>query len=183
MKKIMKYLMTGLTACMLTACTSYKTITGNVNESVSTMFYQFTVEDCYSTLAIGEHKPQDGKMFVVVSVSIENTYKGKLSLTDHHFQLQTLSSSDDEEDSESTASASSDISYVLPLSGSYLADELPSSYDLEQSETKKGTLVFEMPATDTVFNFCSADYFSYGSSTSSPSTGNTYFVQITPEAR
>ncbi|NLH63212.1 MAG: DUF4352 domain-containing protein [Erysipelotrichaceae bacterium] len=182
MKRRIKYFLAGLAVCVLTACTSYKTITGNIHENVSTMFYQFTVEDCYSTLAIGEHKPQDGKMFVVVSVTIENTYKGKLSLTDHHFQLQTLSSSDDE-DSESTASASSDISYVLPISGSYLADELPSSYDLEQSETKKGTLVFEMPAAETVFNFCSADYFNYGSSASSPSTGNTYFVQITPEAR
>lgn len=185
-----------MTACALSACTSYKTITGNMNEAVKTMFYSFTVNNCYSTAEINGHLPEDGKIFVVVNVSIENTYKGKLEMTDAHFQMQTLGTDDSSEDttseiesggvSTSAATATAEVDYVLPETQKteelYLEDELPASYTIDKSETRSGTLIFEMPNTDTIYNFCTADYFNYGTSGNTV-TGNTYFVEVTPEAK
>lgn len=175
--KIKKCLLAILTACSLTACQSYKTVTANVKEKVNTMFYDFTVNDCYRALSMNDKEPGNGNAFVVVNVTITNTYKDALTLTDHHFQLQTLSDSGSEEETASTTTTE-DTTYVYPKSSEYLEDELPSEYTLQKDETKTGTLVFEIDATETVFNFCSADYFGY--SEGDVSTGNTYFVQITP---
>lgn len=195
MNKFKKACMVLAAGCTLTACTKYKTITGNMNEPVKTMFYNFTVNDCYSTKTLGTYTPADDKLFVVVNVTIENTYKSTLSMTDSHFQMQTLGttdSSDDETESvsnggvQSTVTATPAVDYVLPettvSTEKYLDDELPAQYDLEKGESITGTLIFEMPAAETIFNFCSADYFDYGSS-NSPVTGNTFFVEVTPEAK
>lgn len=147
------------------------------------MFYDLCVNSCYTAQTIQSHQPSEGKMFVVVNITVTNTYKSTLTMTDSHFQLQTLSSSGSDE--EASASSDSDVSYALPLTSEgtvfNLSDELPGEYELAKGESRTGTLVFEMPVSETVFNFCTADYFNYGSGKTV--SGNTYFVEITPEAQ
>ena len=185
MKKWYKAFAVFLAGSVLCACASYKTVTGNMQETVKTMFYNFTVNSCYSTTAIQEYTPAAGNLFIVVNVTVENTYQSDLSLTDSHFQMQTLSDEGSSDDNDSSTAAA-DISAAYPLTSStdvlYLTDELPKEYELKKGEKRTGTLIFEMPADQTIFNFCTADYFNYGTS-GKPVTGNTYFVQVTPEAQ
>lgn len=194
MKVIQKSILAGMLACTLAACTNYKTVTGSMKEPVKTMFYNFTVNDCYTTNAIQDYKPDDGKQFVVVNITVENLYKGKLAMTDGHFQLQeVISETSSEEDTEESGGVSNPVSsataaagdYAYPMTQTsdvlYLSDELPADYTLAEKETKTGTLIFEMPADEKTFNFCTADYFNYGSGSSVQ--GNTFFVEITPEAK
>jgi hypothetical protein len=183
-----------ITSLMLCSCTNYKTMTGSMKEPVKTMFYTFTVNDCYSTKAIQQYTPSENKLFVVVNITIENLYKGKLDMTDAHFQMQTIDSTDSSSNEgtvengvvATTISTTAAADYFLPITQTvdtaYLTDELPSSYTMEKGESRSGTLIFEMPNTDTIYNFCTADYFNYGTSGDTV-TGNTYFVEVTPEAK
>lgn len=181
MKKTGKILLAAAAMVMMTGCSQYKTTEGKVNEAVKTMFYNFTVNGAYMTQSIDAAVPSAGNVFVVVNITVENTYKGTLSMTDGHFQLQTISAEE-----SADASASPDVTYAIPITSKnstvLLEDELPATYDLAEKETRTGTLIFEMPSTESVFNFCTADYFNYAND-SEVTTGNTFFVTITPETK
>ena len=151
----------------------YEEYEGGLGDKMQTAFFDFTVNSAYTCKDYNGYLPADGKILMVADVTVTNTMDETIPMYDTDFQAQW---NDDAEDA---------FAYPITLDmetgdfveAGYASDEqLPYEYELEEGETREGTLVYEVPEGMRDFSISSLELFSDGSE------GNVYFVYFTAKS-
>lgn len=116
---------------------------GKSKTAEETYFFTYDVLKAEKVSDFDGIKPTEGKMLLAVTVSIENTFGEDIPMFDTDFQVQWGPGDDD---FAVTLEASSD-------------KQLPESYTLADKETRKGILLYEVPADLTDFTLAYLEFF------------------------
>ncbi|MPM96459.1 hypothetical protein SDC9_143622 [bioreactor metagenome] len=128
--------------------------TGFLNDTMSSVFFDFTVTDAFSCESYEGYTAPENWKLVVATITVKNTYTMTIPMGAYDFQIQWGEGDED---------------YDYPLSA-YCEAQLPDEYELLISESRTGILVYEVPA-DT------KDYsISYLEVYDDDETGDCYFV-------
>ena len=167
MKKILTLLLAGI-LLVLSACgdkdssnDSEGYTEGFLGDTLSTYWFDFTVEDAYACQDFGGYTAAAGKQLVVASLSLKNTQRYSLDMWYGDFPL-LWGDGDDE--------------IVYPLSAA-TEQQLPDEYSLAIKEDRTGLLVYEVPADVQDFTMAFVEYFEDG--TDDGEEGDAYFVYFT----
>lgn len=141
---------------------------GRTGDVMHSYFMDFTVNHAYTTSDYHGHTAPEGKKVLVVDMTVKNTYKETLPMWGNDFQGQWTASADTDE-------------YALPITegedGTSLdtvsSEQFPSEYELAVSESRTGTLVFDVPEEEKDFSVSHMELFDDGSE------GDTFFVYFT----
>ena len=101
-------------------------------ETLSTMFFDITVNSTKTTHELNEIITHEGYVFLIVNMTITNTTENTISMADSDFWLVV---DDDEENYEVALSAYDDIETLIE-------DELEPTYEIGAGESKTGSLLF-----------------------------------------
>lgn len=109
---------------------------GVPGDTISTAFFDFTVNDAHMADSYGDQKPADGNVFCVVNVTVHNTMRQSLPMFDTDFILFWGPGDED---------GSFPITYEA--ADRRTGDMLENSYYIGINETASGDLVYEIPKT------------------------------------
>lgn len=141
--------------------------TGYATDVMRTAFFDYTVNSGYTTAAYDTFTAEEGKVFLVVDITITNTQTKSCPMFDTDFQVQW----GEDEDPDA-------FSYPLTAYGETPNGEmLPEEYELAISETRTGKLVYQVPQGYHDFSV------SYMEVYDTEETGDTFFVYFTAEQR
>ncbi|MCI8539616.1 MAG: DUF4352 domain-containing protein [Oscillospiraceae bacterium] len=147
---------------------------GFMGDTMRTCFFDFTVNSAYTCAEYEGYVPSEGNTLLVADVTFYNytTYSVPMYDTD----LQAQWDGDAEEDFALPVTYARQEIY--PNTGvEPMGDMFPVEFDLGIAQSKQGLLVYEVPAGK-------ADYsLSYQELFDDDTTGDTFFVYFTPEAR
>lgn len=169
MKKILTLLLAGVLLA-LCACGGKESndtegyTEGFLGDTMSTYWFDFTVEDAYACQAYGDYRASAGNQLVVAGLSLQNTQRYSLDMWYGDFPL-VWGDGDDE--------------IVYPLSAA-TEQQLPDEYSLAIQEARTGLLVYEVPADVQDFTMVFVEYFDDG--TDEGEEGDAYFVYFTATA-
>lgn len=164
----MTVLTAGLLALSLAGCKEEVKITeAEAGTPLSTMFFDYTVNNAYTESTLGDKSTYEGYQFLIVDLSIKNTTEDSITMSDGDFWI---SWGEGEYDHDAAISAYGED----PL----LDDELESVYELPAMGDIRGTLVFIVPNDKKEFGLKAEDYYTTSES-SEPVTGDTFTVTFT----
>lgn len=132
---------------------------GLIGTTMTTAFFDFTIDHVFTSDQLGNSKPSDGKEFLVARFDIRNNTDQTIDMCSMDFQVQW---GDETEEAFAVPVSISDVSI-----GSYL---LPSEYTLTPNEEKIGYYVFEVPDGSVNMNISYLEQYTDGTQ------GNVYFV-------
>ena len=133
---------------------------GFIGDTMSTAFFDFTIDAVFTNDLLGSSTPDDGKDFLVAKFDIRNTSSEPISMSSEDFQVQWGDNSDST--AFATPIALDDISV-----DSYL---LPNEYTLQPDEEKIGYYVFEVPEGSVNMNISYLEQYTDGTQ------GDVYFI-------
>lgn len=146
--------------------------TGRLGETISTVFFDFTVNDAYLCNEYNGYTPAEGNEIIVVNVTVKNTHTATIPMNDLDFQMQW--GSENEEDFRFPITSN-------PETGDEVAavseEQLPYEYELSVDEERTGTLVYEVPAGNKDFSVSTIDSYDNGEK------GDVYFVYFSAKAK
>ena len=148
-------------ALALTACSNGKK-NGGIGDTLSTMFFDYTVVSAESTTEYDGYTPGNGNKLLVLSVKIKNDFGSTLPMYDTDFQLQW----GDDDDYAWAVDAFND-------------DMMPLIWELENRKTATYDMLFEVPADITEFSLCYLE--EYTDQNGREQTGDLYSVDFTVE--
>lgn len=143
-----------------------------IGDVVHSYFMDFSVNSAYTTSDYHGHTAPEGMKVLVVEMTIKNTFNETLPMYDDDFQGQWSASSETEEFAWPITEAEdgSDLDTVAD-------EQLPGTYELAVSESRTGTLVFDVPADEKDFSVSHMELFDDNSE------GDTFFVFFTAEEK
>ncbi|MBQ8935061.1 MAG: DUF4352 domain-containing protein [Oscillospiraceae bacterium] len=133
--------------------------TGDVGEIQHTYWFDFTVNDAYLTHRVDGERADDGYQFLVVDMTVKNTFGSEITMYRYDFQIQW---GDGDED------------YDWPTSMD-AEGYFPDSYDLRAGKKRNEQLVFEVPEDCEDFALAYQEEFENGD------TGDVFFVYFSVE--
>ncbi len=143
-----------------------------LGETVSTVFFDFTVNDAYLCNEYNGYTPAEGNEIIVVNVTVKNTHTATIPMSDIDFQMQWSVEDDDAFRFPITSD---------PETGDEVAavseEQLPYTYELSIDEERTGTLVYEVPAGQKDFSVSTVDSYDNGEK------GDVYFVYFSAKAK
>ena len=180
MKNLTKAMMIMLALVLLTACgakeeeeevVEEKKTEAVMGEVLETMFFEYQVNDAYTTSVISEMTPKEDKEFLVVDITVKNPSEEKdVVMADTDFKAVYGAERCDPLSTYGTD----------PL----LTDELPSSYTLAAGESKTGKLLFVIGLGDRDFVLQTQDHYtSSDREEEGVIDGDVYSYAFTAEAR
>lgn len=140
MKKTWSMIVAVVLAFCLTACVGVNPLAapkldGEIGDTLSNMFFDWTVNSADSVTEYEGYTPADGYQLVVCNVTVANTFGEALPMYDADFQLQW---GDGEED------------YAWSLDP-YADSMMPTEWELATDSSASYDLVYEVPADLTDF--------------------------------
>ena len=179
MKKLIKIIM-ALLLIMVSACgakeeeVEEKVLEGGLKDTLTTMFFSYSVNEAYLIEEINERIPEEGKQFLVIDVTVNNTDDPEseeakdLSMMDTDLYL---------------AYEAGEIDAISAYGHEALVEgELPSKYDVAPGESKTGKMVFVVPAVQKTFTLKTQDLYT-SSEEEGVIEGDIYSITFTPEQR
>lgn len=121
--------------------------TGTVGDTLSTAFFDFTVNGAYYFSSIGNAVPSAGNTYLVLSMTIKNTQNGELPMFDSDFPLLYGADFD---------------SMIYPIEDRVDSDQLPDEYTVPEGQSTSGYLVYEVPKGQSGFFLGYQEIFSSG---------------------
>ena len=142
---------------------------GYIGDTLSTEWFDFTVDDAYSCGQYGGYTPSAGYKLVVVTMSLKNNCGQSVDMWGDDFVL-IWGDDDDTFDMD------------IPLPAGLSDDQFPDEYVLGINASRTGVMVFEAPEE---FRDFSIGFMELFESDTNPDgeEGDTYFVDFTAEAR
>ena len=102
---------------------------GKMDCVMKTAWFDFTVNDAYLTEDIDGYTPADGDVFLVVDMTLKNTFTESVGMYTYDFCVQW------DEDA-----------YTYPIEDEIMDGQYPSDYTLSVDEKRDGVYIFEVPA-------------------------------------
>lgn len=140
---------------------------GKLGDTMHNAFFDYTVNSAYLCSQYEDYIPTEGKELLVADVTVKNTFSQSITMYDTDFQVQWGDDSKDAFDAP--------VTYYLDAGQTLGEDVFPTEYDLAVNESRKGLLVFEVPAGKKDFSISYQELFD------DDSTGNLFFVYFTAE--
>ena len=142
---------------------------GSIGDTLSTKWFDFTVDDAYSCGQYQGYTPSEGYKLVVVTVTLKNDCGQLVDMWGEDFVLMW----GDDDDS---------FDLDIPLPAGLSGDQFPDEYVLDVNETKSGVMVFEAPRE---FQNFTVGFMEFFDSDTDPDgeEGDTFFVDFTAEDR
>lgn len=116
---------------------------GKSATAIETYFFIYDVLNAEKVDSYEGVTPAAGNKLLVVNISVQNTFGEDIPMFDSDFQLQW---GEGDEDYANPLEATSD-------------KQLPEEYTLKNKETRKGALLFEIPADLTDFTLVNVEFF------------------------
>ena len=151
-------------AVTLGACQLFTPTEGRLNDTMHTMFFDFTVTGAYLAEEYEGYQPAEGNQLLVADITVKNTFRESIEMYDTDFQAQWGEDEDPETFTE------------LEPVGGY---QLPGTYPLAVDEERSGQLVYEVPQGYVDFSLSYLELYDDGSE--EENTGDTYFVFFTAQ--
>ena len=143
-----------------------------IGDVVHSYFMDFTVNSAYTTADYHGHTAPEGMKVLVVEMTIKNTFHESIPMYDDDFQGQWSAGSESDAFAWpiTEGAGEGDLDPVAE-------EQLPAEYELAVSESRTGTLVFDVPAGEKDFSVAHMELFD------DDSEGDTFFVYFTPEEK
>ena len=140
---------------------------GYIGDTLSTRWFDFTVNDAYSCAEYNGYTPAAGNKLVVVTLTLKNNCGYSVDMWGDDFVILW----DDEDDG-----------LDIPLAAGISDDQFPDEYSLGINATKSGVAVYEVPEE---FRDFVIGFMEIIESDTNPDgdTGETFFVSFTPEEK
>ena len=180
MKKILKLVMVIL-LLLVSACSSEskeeeveKVLEGALSDRLETMFFAFSVDEAYLISELQGLVPEEGKQFLVINVTVENT--------------------EDPENEEAKTLKMMDTDFYLSYTGGEIdalsayghdplvEGELPGEYEVKPGEKMSGKMVFVVPNDQSTFTLKTQDLYT-SSEEEGVIEGDVYSITLTPEVK
>ncbi len=157
MKKLVTAAAAGLLAISIAGCSGKdgaKTLNGGIGDTISTMFFDYTVTTARLEDEMNGMLGHDGYKLLVVDVTVTNNSKNAITMSDSDFYI-------------SWGEGEKDYDYPISMyTTTQLSDrQLPAQYDLGEASSKSGELIFAVPPEMTEFGLKTQDYYTEGDST------------------
>ena len=145
---------------------------GYIGDTMSTEWFDFTVDDAYSCSEYHGYTPSAGNKLVVVDMTLKNTWGQSVDMWGDDFILIWEISDED-------------IDMDIPLQAGLSDEQFPDEYVLGINATKKGVSVFEVPQEyrDFVLGFQEIYEDEENPDNEEGIEGNTFFVSFTAEEK
>ena len=180
MKKLLALIMCLLLALTMVACggkslgtedeeSSYHE--GEIGQTMETYFFDFTVTSAYISDSYSDYVADDGEAFLVLNVTVKNTWDKDITMYDTDFQVQW---GDDAEDA-----------FCYPITAEYsdgLVDalrQLPEEYELSKGKSRSGELVFMVPSGHSEYTVSYQELFD--TTDGETKEGDVFFVYFVPD--
>lgn len=153
---------------------------GFMGDTMRTVFFDFTVNSAYTCSEYEGYVPSEGNILLVVDVTVYNYTASSVEMYDTDFQVQWGSGEADEDFALPVTVPRSVVDDVdrYPNTGiEPVGDMLPGVYNIGIAQSQQGLLVFEVPAGETDYSLSYQELFN------DDSTGDTFFVYFTPDAK
>lgn len=147
---------------------------GYMGDTLRTYFFDFTVNSAYTCSEFEGYTPSEGNTLLVADVTFYNYTASSVPMYDTDLQAQ-WSGTEDQDFALPITYARTDL---YPNTGvEPMGDMFPVEFSLGIHQSQTGLLVYEVPAGE-------ADYsLSYMELFNNDTTGDTFFVYFTPEAK
>lgn len=137
---------------------------GYIGDTMSTYWFDFTVDDAYSCAEYEGYAAGSGKKLVVVSMTLKNTCGHSVDMWDTDFPI--LWGGEDD----------GDLDYpIAPVSD----EQLLLEYSLGINQSKSGVLVYEVPDSYRDFSVAFLEVFE-DANDENGQDGDLFFVDFTP---
>ena len=168
MKKVLAAAAAGLLALSLAGCgkEQAKTLEGTTGDTLSTMFFDYTVTNARLEDEMAGMLGHDGYKLLVVDVTVTNSGKNPITMTDADFYI-------------TWGDGEKDYDYPITMyDTTQLSDrQMPAKYELQPEGSKSGELIFAVPPETTEFGLKTQDYYTEGDS-QEPVAGDIYTVSF-----
>ena len=162
-------------AVTLGACQLFNPTEGRLNDTMHTMFFDFTVTGAYLAEEYEGYQPAEGNQLLVADITVKNTFRESIEMYDTDFQAQWGEDEDPEACSIPITTDPETFTELEPVGG----DQLPGTYPLAVDEERSGQLVYEVPQGYVDFSLSYLELYDDGSE--EENTGDTYFVFFTAQ--
>lgn len=147
---------------------------GFMGDTMRTAFFDYTVNSAYTCSEYEGYVPSEGNTLLVVDVTVYNYTASSVEMYDTDFQAQWSG----QEESDYAMPITYPRTDLYPNTGvEPVGDMLPGTYSVGIAQSQQGLLVFEVPAGETDYSLSYLELYN------DDSTGDTFFVYFTPEAR
>ena len=128
-------------AVTLGACQLFNPTEGRLNDTMHTMFFDFTVTGAYLAEEYEGYQPAEGNQLLVADITVKNTFRESIEMYDTDFQAQWGEDEDPEAYSIPITTDPETFTELEPVGGY----QLPGTYPLAVDEERSGQLVYEVP--------------------------------------
>lgn len=145
---------------------------GYIGDTLSTYWFDFTVNDAYSCARYGSYTAGAGNKLVVATITLKNTFGKSVDMWGDDFAILW---DDPDEDSGAAPALPAGIS----------DDQFPDEYVLKINETRAGTAIYEVPEDfrDFVIAFQEISEDTENPENLEGIEGDTFFVSFTAEEK
>ena len=178
MKKFVSFLLAFVMLLALTACgegglslngSNSNDKEGYIGDTLSTYWFDFTVDDAYSCSSYHDYTASAGKKLVVASITLKNTCGTSVDMWGDDFVILWDTGDDDV-----------DMEFALP--GGLSDKQFPDEYTLGINQSKSYEAVYEVHEGYRDFAVAFMEIFESDSDPDGEA-GETYFVYFTPEEK
>lgn len=154
MRRLASAVLTGVLALTLVGCGTkeeVKVLDGTIGDTLSTLFFDYTVNSFRLEDSLDGVTPHDGYKFLVVDVTITNTSGSAITMTDRDFFI-TWDNND----------KNHDYPYTVYDSKQLVPNQLGEEYEVKDEkddDSVTGSLVFAVPPDRTDFALKTQDYY------------------------
>lgn len=147
---------------------------GYMGDTLRTYFFDFTVNSAYTCSEFEGYTPSEGNTLLVAEVSFYNYTSSSVPMYDTDLQAQ-WSGTGDQDFAVPITFARTDL---YPNTGvEPMGDMFPMEFNLGIHQGQTGLLVYEVPAGESDYSLSYMELFD------DDTTGDTFFVYFTPEAK
>lgn len=158
LKKCSVILAVLMLALAFAACSDKKT-SGGIGDTLSTMFFDYTVVSAESPSEYDGYTPEDGNKLLLLSVKVKNDFGSTLPMYDDDFQLQW-----------------GDGEYTWAVRA-FNSEMMPAEWELENKKTATYDMLFEVPANETEFSLAYLEI--YTDRNNNAQTGDVFSITFT----
>ena len=179
MKKTASFILALTMLCSLCACglldlsLSQKTSTkkGYIGDTMSTYWFDFTVEDAFTCSEYEGYTAHDGYQLVVATMTVKNTWERSVDLWETDFLILW----DDPDEN-------SGWEITVPV---YNEEQFPEEYSLGINKSRTGLLIYEVPEEYRDFAIWFQELYEDVDNPENEDgiEGDSFFVSFTPEER
>ena len=144
---------------------------GYIGDTLSTYWFDFTVDDAYSCASYHDYTAAAGSKLVVVRMTLKNDCGASVDMWGDDFVLLWETGNDDD-----------DVDMAVALPAGLSDEQFPDEYTLGINQSKSYAAVYEVPEGYRDFAVAFMEIFESDSDPEGE-TGDTFFVYFTPEEK